>query len=122
MININRLIQVAQTPVSYNEAAKKEFLRLCRQTAVRIATEMGLGEDDYEVRVNKAGIAVSGEVTLHTDRHYVQFSQFYGSPGTGFLVRSCKGRKDYTGGQNHYVKWENLRDMRGVSEFILSLN
>lgn len=122
MKNVERFIQVAQTPVAYNETAKKEFLRLGRQMAVSLAHQLGLCEDDYEVRVNKAGIAVSGEVTLHTDCRYVQFSQFYGANDRGFLVRTCKSRKDYTGGQNHYVKWESLRDMGRVCEFILSLS
>ena len=121
MKNVERFIQVAQTPVAYDEAAKKEFLRLGRQMAVSLAHQLGLCEDDYEVRVNKAGIAVSGEVTLHTDSRYVQFGQSCVSNG-GFLVRTCKSRKDYTGGQNHYVKWESLRDMGRVCEFILSLS
>jgi len=104
----------------YNEPAKREFLRMGKQMAIRLAAALGLNEDQYEVRVNKGGIAVSGEVTLHTDTHYVQFGQFPG--GRGFLVRACKGRKDYTGGRNHYVKWENLRNLEGVAEFILSLS
>jgi hypothetical protein len=118
--NVGRFINLATTPVAYNEPAKREFLRTGKQMAIRLASALGLNEDQYEVRVNKGGIAVSGEVTLHTDKHYVQFGQFHGSDG--FLVRTCKGRKDYTGGRNHYVKWENLRDVGKVAEFILSLS
>jgi hypothetical protein len=117
--NAGRFVDIASEPVAYNEPAKREFLRLGKQMAIRLASAMGLNEDQYEVRVNKGGIAVSGEVTLRTDTHYVQFGQFPG--GRGFLVRTCKGRKDYMGGRNHYVKWESLRDVGKVAEFILSL-
>jgi hypothetical protein len=118
--SVGRLVDIAEEPVSYNEPAKREFLRLGRQMAIRLASALGLNEDQYEVRVNKGGAAVSGEVTLHTDTHYVQFGQF---PGTqGFLARTCKGRKDYTGGRNYYIQWGNLRNLEGVAEFILSLS
>lgn len=117
--NVGRFINLATTPVAYNESAKREFLRVAKQMAIHLASHMGLNEDQYDVRVNKAGIAVSGEVTLHTDRHYIQFSQ--SRPGS-FLVRSCKGRKDFTGGRNHWVKWEDLRNLGRVVEFILSLS
>lgn len=120
--NIGRFINIATTPVAYNDSAKREFLRVGRQMAIRMAAMMGLNEDQYEVRVNKGGVAVSGEVTLHTDTHYIQFSQYTGILEKGFLVRSCKGRKDYVGGRNHFVKWEDLRDLVKVCEFILSLS
>jgi len=117
--NAVRFVNIATTPVAYNETAKREFLRVGRQMAIHLAARMGLNEDQYEGRVNKAGIAVSGEVTLHTDTHYIQFSQSWNGK---FLVRSCKGRKDYTGGCNHFVNWESLRDLDKVAEFILSLS
>jgi hypothetical protein len=115
----SRFIDIAEEPVAYNEPAKREFLRLGKQMAIRLASALGLNEDQYEVRVNKGGIAVSGEVTLHTDTHYVQFGQFPGAEG--FLARACNGRKDYTGGRNYYIQWGNLRNLEGVAEFILSL-
>lgn len=120
--DVGRFVNIATTPVAYNERAKEEFLRVGRQMAVRLAAALGLNEDHYEVRVNKGGVAVSGEVTLHTDTHYIQFSQSPGILQDGFLVRACKGRKDYVGGRNHFVKWDDLRDLGRVAEFILSLN
>jgi len=120
--NVGRFVNIATTPVAYNMMAKREFLRVGRQMAIHLAAKMGLNEDQYDVRVNKGGIAVSGEVTLHTDKHYVQFAQATGILEKGFLVRSCKGRKDYVGGRNHFVKWEDLRDLKKVVEFILSLS
>jgi hypothetical protein len=117
-----RFVNIASTPVAYNEAAKGEFLRTGKQMAIRLASALGLNEDQYEVRVNRGGPAVSGEVTLHTDTHYIQFSQSSGILQKGFLVRTCKGRKDYTGGRNYFVKWENLLDLGRLCEFILSLS
>lgn len=117
--DVGRFVEIAGTPVAGDADLKAEFLRMGKQMAIRLAVAMGLNEDGYDVRVNKAGPAVSGEVTLHTDRHYVQFGQSV--PGS-FMVRSCKGRKDYTGGRNHWVKWEDLRDVGRVAEFVLSLS
>lgn len=53
-----------------------------------------------DVRSNKGGIAVSGEVTLRSDRIYVQMSQWTGS-GLKLLIRSCNGRQDCKGGPNN---------------------
>lgn len=117
-LDVERFIHIAKESVAYDPALKSEFLRTGKQMLIRMAYALGLNEDQYDLRVNKAGIAVSGEVTLHTDSHYVQFSQ--SRPGT-FLVRSCKNRKDYTGGQNHWVKWEDLRNLDKVCEFIKGL-
>jgi len=119
--NVGRFINLATTPVAYNDSAKREFLRVAKQMAIHLAVRLGLNEDQYEVRVNKGGPAVSGEVTLHTDTRYIQFAQSFGILKDGFLVRSCKGRKDHVGGRNHYVKWESLRNLDKVAEFIRGL-
>lgn len=119
--NVEKYISVARKPIAYDESAKKDFLRMGRQLAIIMASRMGLNEDQYDVRVNKAGPAVSGEVVLHTEDHYVFLGQFSGILEPGFLVRSCKGRNDYTGGRNHFVKWEDLRDLDKVVRFIKSL-
>ena len=63
----------------------------------KLAAQMGLAKGAYDIRSNKAGDAVAGDVTLHGEAVYVQV----GSP-CGILVRTCKGRKDYTGGPNHF--------------------
>lgn len=72
--------------------------------------QLGLTKDQFEVRSNKAGPAVSGEVTLHTDPFgtrglgiYIQVSDG-GSMGNraAVMFRTCKSRKDYTGGHNNF--------------------
>ena len=53
-------------------------------------------------------IAVSGEITLHADRLYVQASQSAMGHDTGILFRTCRGRKDYHGGANNFASLDLL--------------
>ncbi len=85
--------------VAYDMQAKAAFHRVAARQLRVIAKQLGLTKDQYDLRHNQGGIAVSGEITLHTDHVYVQVSQ---SGSDGVLYRTCKGRKDYTGGPNHF--------------------
>ena len=80
----------------------KDTARLLR----RVATELGLSKGEYDLRSNKGGVAVLGEVTLHSDALYLQVGCSFGEPVV--LYRSCAGRKDYHGGANRYVPFELL--------------
>lgn len=83
-------------------AAAKVTLHTCGKTFLKaLADDLGLHPDEYDLRSNKGGTAVSGEVTLHTEKLYVQLSEWLGSPGVSILYRACNGRGDYTGKQNH---------------------
>ena len=88
---------------SYDEQQKRRFHTTARSRLKKLAAELALPQGSYDLRSNKAGIAVSGEITLHHDRAYIQVGQFGLSSGHGILIRTCKGRKDYTGGANHFV-------------------
>ena len=79
------------------------------------AKAMGLEKGEFDLRSNKGGIAVSGEVTLHSDNAYIQVSQSMGRANV--LYRSCNGRKDYSGGQNQYVDVSKLLDDSTISKF-----
>ncbi|MDH8489736.1 hypothetical protein QIG87_27455, partial [Klebsiella pneumoniae] len=48
------------------------------------------------------------EITLHSDRLYVQASQSVMGPDHGVLFRTCKGRKDFVGGQNNFASLDLL--------------
>lgn len=63
-----------------------------------VAKKLGLKKKDYDLRFNPGGCAVMGEITLHTDAFYAQVSA--GSYCSPFWWRTCKGRKDFTGGRN----------------------
>lgn len=69
----------------------------------KLAAALGLESGSYEVCSNKAGIASSGEVTLHGERIYVQAGCL-----CGLLVRSCKSRHDFTGGNNNWLNPSEL--------------
>ena len=93
--------------VGYNierkDAVKRAGMKFLRDT-VKV---LGWSKDTYDIRYNAGGIAVSGDCTLHHDRVYVTFNAD-GYGGMGILIRTCGGRKDYTGGRNQYVSFENL--------------
>lgn len=64
---------------------------------------LNLPSSEYDLRSNKGGDAGSGEVTLHTDKLYIQISG-----DKKILARTCNGRKDYCGNQNNYVNEKDL--------------
>ena len=87
----------------YNEEIKAEYKKLGRRILKEIVKELGLQKGEYEIRWNPGGIACSGDHTLHTDKIYVALHDNIGSGW--FYWRTCKGRKDYTGGTNQIVYW-----------------
>lgn len=95
-----------------NAAARKaSFHRAGRLFLQRLADDIGLQQGTYETRSNKAGPAVSGEVTLHGETFYAWLQESCVGPrGVSMTYRTCKGPKDYCGGTNHTVR---LADLKG---------
>ena len=89
---------------SYDEQQKRRFHTTARSRLKKLAAELALPQGSFDLRSNRAGIAVCGEITLHHDRAYIQVGQFGLSSGHGILIRTCKGRKDYIGGANREVR------------------
>jgi hypothetical protein len=89
----------------HNEAAKARWAATYRRQLRKVAHALGLVKGQYDLRFNRGGPAVWGEVTLHTDTLYVQASA---SHPERVLVRTCRGREDYTGGRNHWLSQEVL--------------
>ena len=114
---IRRFANMAAQPgsCSYNEANKARFHKdgkaICRQ----LVKLMGLEKGQYNLRSNMGGIAVSGEVTLHTDGVYFQLSQS-AVAGLEVMYRKCKDQKDYTGGRNRWMKFADLCDLEAVAK------
>jgi hypothetical protein len=102
------LIQLNNKSFAYNETNKNQLHRAALKALRKIAAGMGLQDGEFDIRSNKAGIAVSGEITLHTDKVYVQVSESSHSNGITVLFRTCNGRKDYCGGQNNFASVEKL--------------
>lgn len=100
---------------SYDEAQKRRFHATARSRLKQLAAQLRLPPGTFEIRSNKGGIAVSGEITLHHDRAYVQVGQFAMTSGHGILIRTCKGRRDYTGGPNHFAALTLLDDIPALA-------
>ena len=109
----------------YTDAAhanKMAFHRLAKQKLRKVAKALGLAPGDYDLRTNKAGPAVCGETTLHTNNLYVQVSQSCMGPGNEILCRRCEGRKDYTGKRNNFAGIAALDDdPEGFANYLLKL-
>jgi hypothetical protein len=94
--------------VAYDTGAKSLFHTFARCQLRKLAIALRLPPHAYDLRSNKAGIAVSGEVILHADHLYVQVSQPFGGFDSGILFRTCNGRKDYVGGPNNLASLDLL--------------
>ncbi len=105
---------------SYCDDALKRGLHKDSAAYLRmLATELGFDRVSYDIRSNEGGIAVSGEITLHTDTLYVQISQWAADArNLSFLIRGCKSRKDYTGMGNHsmHLRSHNVEALLGMCE------
>lgn len=98
--------------LSYCDPAFKESIHRSTMSILRkfAKNHLGLQHGQYQIRSNKGGIAVSGEVTLHTNPLaggdsgiYIQISQgAFCDNQTTVLFRTCKSTKDYTGGTNNF--------------------
>lgn len=97
------LQQLNNKTFSYNETNKDQLHRAGKKALKALAEKLNLPEGSFDVRSNKGGIAVAGEVTLHTEHLYVQIFQSFSGKGLQVMFRTCKGRKDYTGGQNNFA-------------------
>jgi len=95
-------------PVAYDTAAKEAFHRDARRQLKLLADALGLPPEKFDLRSNKAGIAVSGEITLRADRLYVQVSQPATGANSGILIRTCHSRQDYVGGPNNFASLDLL--------------
>lgn len=108
----------------YNGTAaryKFEFHKVGKRQLGRLARALNLTADRYEVRSNRGGAAVSGEVTLHADCIYIQISQSMGQ-GNEVLFRACDGMQDYTGKQNHFAPASVLDDPESFADYLRDCN
>lgn len=104
------------TMKNVNSSNKDTFHNAGKRQLRVLAKLVGLNQKEFEVRSCYGGPAVAGEVILHTDKFYLQlFQSALGSDGIRIMYRECKGRTDYTGGQNRYEKLEKLHSTEFVN-------
>ena len=102
----SQLSEIMSQDIGYNPELKLAFLNEARRMLRVLAERLGLRPSQYDLRTNEGGVAVSGEVTLHSDHLYIQISQTI--PDKGILFRTCDGRQDYSGHQNNFAKVDQL--------------
>ncbi len=103
------------TSCSYEPYQKRRFHAAARARLRRLAAELGFPHASFDLRSNQGGIAVSGEITLHHARVYVQVCQPATRADSGILIRTCDGRRDYTGGRNHFAPLSMLDDIPALT-------
>ncbi len=96
--------------VAYDDDAKRQFHYHARRQLRLLADALGLAPGAFDLRSNQGGIAVSGEVTLHSNHLYVQACQPATGHDSGVLFRTCEGRRDYIGGRNNFASLDLLND------------
>lgn len=104
------LIALAKRGVSYDADAKATFHAEGRKAIKRLAASLGLARGSHQVRSCQGGIAVAGEIILHSDQIYVQLSIGLMGRGHDVMFRRVEGRNDYTGGPNHWASIDELLD------------
>lgn len=103
---MSKLSKMTSEGIVYNVAGKDAFHREAKKALKALAEKLGLSKSDYDLRSNKGGPAVSGEITLHSESLYVQISGGIFSDKLSVMYRTCKGRKDYSGGTNNFTSVE----------------
>ncbi len=103
---------------AYDEAQKQRFHAAARSRLLQLAAALRLPSGSYDLRSNKAGPAVSGEITLHQEAVYIQVSQSALGGGMDILIRTCRGRRDYTGGANNWAPLRLLDDVRSFAAMV----
>lgn len=113
---IDDFLKVARQDLSYcDPILKDQFHARGKRVLKQIADRLGLDPGTYEIRSNKGGIAVSGEVTLHGEDIHLWFTQ---SRGPIIIFRRCNGRKDDVGERNHQKDAEELRHFDNLCDQI----
>jgi hypothetical protein len=105
-------------PVAHDAVAKRAFHTAAQRQLRCLAHALGLTRSRYDLRLHAGGSDVSGEVTLHSDRLYVQVSQPAGRANAGILFRTCHGRKDFAEGENHYASLDLLNQPERLARLI----
>ena len=100
---------------SYEPDRKRSFHSTARARLQQLASALGCAAGSFDVRSNQGGIAVSGEITLHHDDVYVKLCQPATRADSGVLIRRCAGRRDYTGGRNHFAPLRMLDDIEELA-------
>lgn len=105
---------LAYRGVSYDEAAKRVFHREGRQAMCRLAEALELEPGSYDVRSDKGGVAISGDITLHGEDVWVRLSLSPFGAGREVAFRRVNGRTDHFGDRN---RWASINELLAPDRF-----
>jgi hypothetical protein len=111
-------IALARRGVSYDPEAKRAFHLDTKRALRAFAQFLGLESQEYDLRSNQAGPAISGEITLHADQLYIQVSIGLMGPGREIMFRRCNSRADYCGHRNGFADIAALADHPKLANII----
>lgn len=118
----SKLVNLYKRWIKRDPEAKNAWHFEASRMLEAIAREMGLVRgESYDLRSNKAGSAVMGEVTLHTDDVYVEVSGSGLMPGHEVMYRVVNGRGDFTGGPNNYMTFDDVENPKLAAGKIMGL-
>jgi hypothetical protein len=103
---------------AYDGAQKKLFHQKGRAALRALAKELGLPPNSFDIRSCLGGVAVSGEIILHSESVYIQISQPATGVDSGVLIRSCSDRRDYEGGRNHFMPLALLDEPTALAGYV----
>lgn len=112
------MLQIPQ-PLLDTNVTKETLHHSGRKFLKSVADALNLKPDSFELRSNKCTRGGMGEVILHSDHLYIQVHA--SDDGLGVMHRTCKGRDDFAGGQNRYVKVRELRSHTCAERFVSKL-
>lgn len=124
-LNQLALMMLSKEDASYNPAFKEKFRRVGGKAMVELADLLELRE--FKWHFNPGGIAVSGDLILMgmwgpENGVYVTMNKdFPNAPWGQVLYRSIKHMKDYTGGVNQYLRYEELKSPEVIKQQMLTL-
>lgn len=91
---------------------KERFHRTSKKILKDLAKAISLKKEDYEIRSDKGGSGVLGEVILHHKKLYMQIFDY-----ESVMYRTCEGLKDYCGGFNRYCMIWDLENPQYLNMF-----
>lgn len=109
---------LAYRGVSYDEAAKRAFHAEGRAAMRRLAEALELDDGSFDIRSNKGGPAVSGEITLHGEEVWVRLSLGCMGPDNEIAYRQVRGREDHCGDRN---RWASINELLAPDRFAARL-
>jgi len=94
------------------------FIRKDAPPCARSQKELRLPPNSFDIRSCLGGVAVSGEVILHSESVYIEISQPASGADSGVLIRSCRGRRDYEAGRNHFAPLALLDEPAALDGYV----